>query len=468
MQKENEYAKNTIILLIGKFATQCMSLILVPLYTYYLTTSDYGTVDLIQTYITLFVPIVTLKFDSAAFRFLIDARNSENEKKKIISNIILVLIIALVVVAFLFWPISIAANVKYRIAVFVNILVLMVSNILLQFLRGVGKNKEYTIAAIISAVTTLIVSVVLIIGLSYNASSLLIASSVANIISLIYITCSLKLRKYIDFGLIDKKCIGELLQYSIPMIPNQLSWWIVNVSDRSLIAIFGGTAFNGIYTVSCKFSNLVNTVFGIFNMSWQETASLHVKDEDRDIFFSEMINKLFLLFASLSLLLISVLPLAFNILVGPDYSESYNYIPILLTAGIFNVLISLLGGVYVAFKKVRQVANTTILSAIINFTVNLLFISRYGLYAASYSTLIAYATLAISRLFDIQRYVAIKLNFKKLLPTVAILAISIFAYYYQNIYLNVIIFCVSALYSLIYNWDTIKEFLNPFLKKIKK
>ena len=91
MNKNKEFVKNTIILFIGKFATQFMSFLLLPLYTHYLLNEDYGTVDLLQTYISLFIPIFTLRIDSAVFRFLIDKRNQEEEIKNILSNVLFIL-----------------------------------------------------------------------------------------------------------------------------------------------------------------------------------------------------------------------------------------------------------------------------------------------------------------------------------------------------------------------------------------
>ena len=88
MSRTKEYVVNTIILFIGKFSSQFMTFLLLPIYTHYLSTTDYGIVDIIQTYMMLFVPILMLRFDSAAFRFLIDERKSENGKKNIITNIV--------------------------------------------------------------------------------------------------------------------------------------------------------------------------------------------------------------------------------------------------------------------------------------------------------------------------------------------------------------------------------------------
>lgn len=95
MSRNKEFIKNTLMLFIGKFATQFTSFLLIPLFTHYLISEDYGWVDLLQTYITLFVPILTLRMDSAVFRFLIDIRNDEKEKTRIITNVMFITVIGL-------------------------------------------------------------------------------------------------------------------------------------------------------------------------------------------------------------------------------------------------------------------------------------------------------------------------------------------------------------------------------------
>ena len=101
MKNKIDYYKNTFILFIGKFSNQVVFLILLPLYTYYLSTSSYGYVDLIQTYINLLTPVILLQMDSAVFRFIIDNRKNENGKKNIISSsfytVFLTLIISILI-----------------------------------------------------------------------------------------------------------------------------------------------------------------------------------------------------------------------------------------------------------------------------------------------------------------------------------------------------------------------------------
>lgn len=465
MNSKKEYIVNTITLLIGKFSTQFVSFLLIPLYTRFLIASDYGFIDLIQTYITLFVPIFTLKLDSATFRFLIDCRKDDKKKERneIVTNVLAIIFFLTIIVLFGMLLLRRIIKINYYGVVCCNIFVLMISNILLQFLRGLGKNKHYSISTILMSLATLISNFVLIIVFKFNASSILISSTIANVIGIIYISIVLRLHKFIDVKLINKKKIKDLLFYSLPMIPNQLSWWIVNISDRTIITHFINTAANAVYTVSCKFSNIVNTVFAIFSTSWQETASLHINDKNSEEFLSDMMNSIFILFASFSIIMMVMIPFVFDLMVGESYRVGFNYIPILLLGNIFNILVSLLGGIYIALKMVKQVANTTIISAILNILINLLLIKKFGLYAASVSTLIAYLIMAIYRYIDIKKYLKIKLNFKKILVFFIAFFISSVLYFVNNLYANILNLLFVTAFCIILN----KSFLITVFYKVK-
>ena len=77
-----------------------------------------------------------------------------------------------------------------------------------------------------------------------------------------------------------------------------MAWWVVNASDRTIIAHFLTTAANGIYSVANKFPNVFISFYNILNLSWTETVSLHYGDEDRDEFLTETMTSLFKLFAA--------------------------------------------------------------------------------------------------------------------------------------------------------------------------
>ena len=341
----------------------------------------------------------------------------------------------------------------------------MISSVLLQMLRGLGKVKEYSIASIITAITTVILNIILILKFHFTAESILISSTIANIICIIYAITKCQLFNNIKFSKINKQQLKGILSYSLPMIPNSLSWWIVSVSDRTIISIFLSTAYNGIYTVSCKFSNILNSILMIFNMSWQESASIHINDKDKNTFFSNMINAQLMLFISLSLLIIGIVPLAFKILIGIDYMSAYKYIPILLYANLWNTLIGLLGGIYVAKKRTKEIMNTTIISAIINLIVHIVLIKKIGLYAACISTAISYIVMGIYRFIDCKKYVNVKLNYKTIILSHIIFVISTILYIKNSLVLNIVNILLVSITSFFLNKKTIKYLYTQIIKK---
>ncbi|BCP62257.1 hypothetical protein SUT380_14450 [Streptococcus parasuis] len=58
----------------------------------------------------------------------------------------------------------------------------------------------------------------------------------------------------------------EVWNYSVPLIPNALSWWIISASDRTIVTYFG-ISINGVYSASNKFSVIIVTLFLIFNLT---------------------------------------------------------------------------------------------------------------------------------------------------------------------------------------------------------
>ena len=385
MNKNKELVKNTIIIFIGKFCTQFITLLLLPLYTHFLSTEDYGYIDLIQTYLTFFIPLILLKIDAGIFRFLIDARKSEEEKNKIITNGIFIMFVELIISTILFAVAVKIFSIKYSILIVMNLISLSVLTFLLQIVRGIGKNKQYSFSSIIAAIVTIVLNLIFLVGFHKNGKYVLIASLISNIICTIYLLIVNKILKNVKIKYIDKKLIKDLLKYSIPMIPNELSWWIVHVSDRTIISYALGVAANGIYSVSCKFSNILSSIFNIFNLSWQESAALHINDTDKDEFFSNVINKVFNLFICFCIGILACLPFVFELLIKDSYREAYKYVPILLLANIFSVLIGLIGSIYVAKKMTKEVAKTTMIAAIINLTIDIALIKVIGIYAAAIS-----------------------------------------------------------------------------------
>ncbi len=466
--KKKQLLKNTIIIFIGKVCTQFISFLLLPLYTSYLTTKDYGVVDLITSYITLFVPIITLELEMSIFRYLVDSRKDKKEEKKLITNNFYILIISLLIFSILYFIITSFFTVPYRLLIYIDFLVCTLSGNFLQVARGVGDTVGYSISCIVTGLTTVIMNIFLIVVCHLSAFGMILSMTIANGLCSLFLFIRLKLYRKIDWSLKDKSLRKSMRKYSIPLIPNGVSWWIVNISDRTIITYVLGAAANGVYAVSNKFPTILSSLLGIFNLSWSESAALHINSDDRDEFFSDIANTVIKLFSSLGVLMIACMPFVFPILINHKYNDAYNYIPILVFAAVCNVVICLYSGIYIALKDTKKVASTSILGAIINILVNVLFIKKFGLYAAAMSTFISYFVMMIYRHIDVAKDLKLKYEKGLILKIGGIFLIACLLYYQKNIIIDVLNLVIIFIFAWFLNRNFIKSVYFSLKQKIFK
>jgi O-antigen/teichoic acid export membrane protein len=456
VSKSKTLLKNTLILAVGKISTQLLAFLLLPLYTLHLSPNDYGLVDLITTYIALIVPVVTVQMEMAAFRFLVDSRESEAEKKRVISNIFWIVLPILAVCLALYMLLTIFVKLPYSGLILLNICVTIFSSLLLQFARGLGDNKKFAIASVLTGMATIVATLVFVVAMRQGVMGMLMATAIANATCALYLFAKLDVHRYIDFSLRDRKLQKDILKYSSPLVPNTVSLWVISVSDRTIISTMISVAANGIYAISNKYALIFNSIYSIFSMSWFESASVHINSKDRDKFFSQISNASIWLFGSMGLLIISYIPIAFKYMVNYRFNEAYMYIPILILAVFFNLIVSQYGAIYIAKKLTRQVMTTSIISAVVNISLTIILIKFIGIYAPAIATAIAYLVMAVYRHYDIKKYVAITYERGIFVKMAGLYGAVMVLYYYNHLVTNIISSVLVTLIAVRSNWSVIR------------
>lgn len=463
MKQEKELIKNTFIIAIGKFSTQIVSFLLVSLYTAKLTTQEYGSYDLIITIITFITPFITLTFEESMFRFLIDAKNRREEKSIITQTVVTILTMLAIACLIIFLVIKIFSinTTKLFIPYVIAVVLMALMNALV---RGLGKIKLYSLSNFILSVLTIILNVVLILGTNLKVDGLLLSVIIANLVMVLFLSIRLKLKEFINFKLMNKKLMKEMLTYSIPLIPHSLSWTIINLSDRLIIAGALGTASNGIYAISNKFPTIINTVYNYFAIAWKESAAKALHEEDSGQYYNKIYEALKNMVYSATVLVIAFVPFVFNILIKGGYQEAYLYIPILVFSVYFSNMASFYGGIFSAYKKTKIIGTTTLVSAIINLVIDIVFIKTIGIYAAAISTLLASIFLYVYRKYKIKDFVKLK-HSKDMNFTIIITLIVFLSYYSNNIIFKGIALLFTIIYALMMNKGVVKMFAGKFIKK---
>lgn len=466
MSRKKDLAKNTIILTFGRICTQFVSFLLLPLYTAILEPEVYGIADLFNSYIYLIIPLVSLMLDQGLFRFLLECRENEKRKKVLLSTVLLINCVEILVYVIIYIFIQRFIGSQYKIFLLIDVAVNIFLNTFLQFSRGIGKNGVYAVSSFLSASMTVVFNVITLVFLRMGAWGLFISTVLGRVIALITTILLLKTWKYFGIKEFSKEEAKRLMKYSLPFIPNQLSWWVMSVSDRTIISWFLNVAANGLYSVANKFSSIYITFYNIFNLSWTESVSLHINDKDSEEFLENTINTMFKLFYAVCIGIIAYMPLVFPLLINKQYNQAYAQVPILMIAVLFQVIVGLYSVIYVALKKSTEIAKTSFWAAVINICVDVALIKFIGLYAASISTLVAYATMSVYRYFHIKKYVNVPLHKKSVyLFTTVIVCIS---YYYNNVIMNMLMALGVTIFAIVSNKKFVQDTIVIMIKSIKK
>ncbi len=471
MNEKNRLFKNTIIITIGNFGAKMISFLLLPLYTSILTTEEYGIYDYIVAISAFLLPIVTISMHEALFRFIIDTGDNGIKYKKIVSNAFCALIIGIFVFSLICYIVHLLIpDIDNILYIFLYVVISALYTFSNNLLRGCGKIKEYSIISAGKNILQLILNVICILVFKGGIKGLLFSSCISEFLAFLIVVFISKLWKVLSIKLISMKELKQMLKYSLPLIPNSLGAQIINISDRIVISWFLGNSANGIYSVSYKFPNVIETVYHFFYMAWSESASRiinNVKEKINEYYQSlyEIINNLIF---SVILLMVSGMPILFRIFIKGDYVSGFIYVPILLLAMYFDCIAKFYSGIYTAFKKTKAIATSTVIAAILNIVINIMFIKTIGLYAAAISTLIAEFALMLIRKKLISNDIQMKLNYKLIISEIIVFAIVIILYDYNNPFKIIISICITCLYSIIINKNIIISLLKKIKRKVEK
>ena len=458
--------KNTLIIAIGKFSTQVISYLLLPLYTSILTTSEYGIYDFLVTACVFIVPFITLLMEESMFRFLID-EDTDIGKKKVMSNACIYSILSMIVWCIILFIILSILKYKYTLVFVLYIISCIFITLTNSITRGMGKLKLYSLSNFILSMLTIVLNILLIAVIKLGVNGLLYATIIANVITSLFIFFKLKIYSYINLKYVNKKKLKEMVKYSYPLVPNSIGWSIINISDRIIVTLFLGSSSNGIYAMANKFPNIMNTFSSFFFTAFKENASKVIKKKDYEDYYNNILKMVHNSFIAISLLLITVIPFVFNIFINKSFNEAYMYIPILVIALYYGNMSGFYGSLFVAFKETKLIGKSTVIGAIINIIINLALIKFIGIYAAVISTLLSNYVVNAYRKYKSKEYLTLE-NIDNYYLSIFMMILVTVLYYFKNTYINILALVIALLYSFISNKELINSTKNLVKEKLHK
>ena len=464
--KYKDLTLNTLIFTISSFVSKFISFFLVPLYTAVLTTSEYGSVDLMTTTAQLLIPVLTLNVQDAVLRFTLDDNYNKEDIIKVSSRTIMISSLLTIVILSLtksFGIIDLDNN--YLFFLFFSYLMGTINNSLNMYLRSTNKMKIIGICGVINTFIACVANIFLLLVAKLGVNGYMIANILGICIANIGMFLFGNVWKDLKRGKWNKTVAKAMFAYGIPLVANSIAWWINNASDRYILTFFCGTALNGVYSVAYKIPSILSMLQNTFYNAWSVSAITEYDKEDSDGF----IGNVFMLYTVASIILCSGIML-FNMFIAKiaysnDFFVAWKYVPLLLVGTLFNGLGLFIGCMFTAVKRTKDISSTTILGAIANTVLNFMLIPIIGAFGAAFATLVGYFVVFLIRLIRLRYIVKMKVKWTTIIFSLIFLGIQCsVATISNNSFLQIpLVICI-----IVMNKSIFIKIVETFIKKTAK
>lgn len=411
MDRYKKLFNNSIAFAIGNLGSKLITFFLLPLYTYKLTTSDYGVTDLVQTTVSLLLPIISVSIYDAVLRFSMD-KNTDSKQVftigLIVTNITNVFVIIISAIFCMF---------KIELSIYVGIILVLQSyqSIFSQYIKSLGKVNIFAVNGIILAFITALSNLILLLLLDMGIQGYLYSIIIGLICSNLYLISRGKLLNDFRKEKFDSVLCKDMFIYSAPLIPNSIAWFATNTINRYSILYFISSSANGIFAVANKIPTLLSVLNSIFFQAWQLSAIEEYNSRDKNTYYSKVFSAYSeFLFLGVTAIMLIIKPLM-SVLVSEDFFVAWKYVPLLLLTVLYSSFSGFLGQYYIAAKKTKGVFFTNVISSIINIILNIILIPKYGLNGAAIGSSISLFINCVARYIDTKKIIKTDIKFKKLI-----------------------------------------------------
>lgn len=463
-EKHKKLVSNSLLFTLGSLGSKLISFVLVPIYTFHISKSDYGKIDLLITIASLLLPIVSLSLYDGILRFAVDQKE---DSLPLLKSTLKINIIGIIILFALYFMIEFIIDLdSYYIYMVALVSIQTIYTTLAQYSKAIGQVKLYSLIGILLTVFIAVSSLILIIVFKMGITGYMISYIFSYFfVTILLLTLIKNSKKLFSVKSADVGFVNQVIRYSMPLIPNAILWWIISASSKVFIVNYHDYDMNGLYAVANKIPTILTVFTYIFTQAWQLSAIEESGSSTKNEFFTEIFSYYkSVMFIGSSIIIASLIPF-YKYFISHDYYISIYIVPYLLIAVIFSSFAGFFGTNYLTLKNTKGVFITSVIAGLLSLVLNFILIPKYGAIGASISTLICYLALWLIRIIDTRKDIKIKFSGIKILILTSILFIQSLVIRFETYGLAISLFLVSVV--LVLEFPEIKKFLH-MINEIKK
>ena len=390
----------------SQLLTKGASFLLIPIYTRYLSPYDYGIIGYFQVYFQLFSIIFIFGFAGAQTRYYHDHHVSEDATGSFIFTInafLFFVLLLLIVFSYLFgekvfYSIITRSGLKFS-PFFYIVLGAVFFNIYYKLLLGYSlAKKQFVKCAAIQLSLFFFTTGATIFYITY-----LDQGAVGQFKGLLIGNCAVCICfywNYINKGTLSFSLpkLKYALHFGAPIAIHLVSASFLNYVDRVVLGNYVSIDQLGIYTIGYQCGMIMSIIVGAFNQAWSVNYYELMKKNDRKQ-IEKHVRRMFNLWMS-TICIVCIIGCLWSreiiLFMLPDsYRPAIDIIPVILCSFIFQGIYYFHVNPIFYYKKTKLLPIITGLSGVLNIVLNILFIPKYGIIAAAYTTMVSYLLMAI-------------------------------------------------------------------------
>lgn len=400
--------KHSVIYGLGGLVSRILAVLLLPLYTRYLSPSDYGKVETLIALTTVIGIVLRMGIHSAFFRFYFDSAEPEHRRLVLRTSFWFTMAMAtagLIVGVALSPQISdllfgTTDDAELVAAAFVGLWAGMNYEQLTSLFRVEERSTAFVAASLSNVLLTIGATLILVVALDKGPIGVI----VGNFTGTLLVYAALVGYRREQLGLqFDRGLLREMNRFGTPLVPTALFLWVTNFSDRLFLVQLADVTEVGLYSVGVRIASAMVLLLTAFRLAWPAFAySIEDEGEARRT-YAYVLTYLVLVATWVATALALLSPWIVDWIAAPAFDESSRVVgPLAFAAVAFGAYIVVAIGVGRA-RRTQFNWVVTGVAAAVNIALNLLLIPPYGMMGAAVATVAAYMTIFVGMVWWSQR-----------------------------------------------------------------
>jgi O-antigen/teichoic acid export membrane protein len=409
---------------LGGLVSRILAVLLLPLYTRYLSTSDYGQIETLIALVTVLAIVLQFGISSAFFRFYFDADDDAGRRLVLRTSFWFTMAMAtlgLAVVVALASPISQwlfgepgAANLvrASAVALWAQLNYMQLTNLF----RVEERSVAFVLASLTNILLTVGATLILVVGMSKGPLGVIVGNFTGTLV--VYLALLGYRREQLGLQF-SRPLLRQMNHFGLPLVPSALLLWVTNFSDRFFLVKLTDTSEVGLYSVGVRVASAMILLLTAFRTAWPAFAYSIKSDDEAKRTYAWVLTYLVVLTTWIATALTLLSPWIVEWLTTPKFSSASRVVgPLAFAAVSFGGYIVLAIGIGRA-RRTQFNWVVTGAAAVVNVTLNLTLIPPYGMMGAAIATVAAYTVMFVGMAWWSQRVFPVPYQWRRVLTATA-------------------------------------------------